>query len=69
MSLQIPNLDEGFTPEELDKLADTFVKLSTYCTVRKLAKEARLDGQMSRALAAEQLCDTLYRQLPPEVRW
>lgn len=67
--LDVPNLDAIDDAEELEQLADAFLKLSTYADRKARAVRMRLKGCIDTALAAEKFADSVYRQLPKWARW
>ena len=69
-------IDSGFlhildieSSEDLKVYSDTFAKLSLYCDLTLLAREARLAGNIETALMHENTLDRLYNNLPEEFKW
>jgi hypothetical protein len=67
-SLNVPNID-AMTADELRKLSNELLHLSTYANLKAQAMERRAEGEINAALRAEALCEQLYQTLPDEWRW
>lgn len=67
--LDTPNLDDGTSVEDLQRLAHVYSQLSDYCVYRARAKASRFSGDTIAAIEFERRCNTIYNSLPAEARW
>ncbi len=64
-----PNLDGFATPEELDEIAIIFGYLEQYAVSKATAMRLRIDGNIKKAIAFENMCEYYYEKLPEWARW
>ena len=66
MQSKVQNLD-GMTPEDLRKVKDPL--LQPYAQLKLKVMEARVKGQIAKALLLEDKCEGLFRKLPDYLQW
>lgn len=72
------NPDGYITPDELDPWIQFFHgnkeikyahELWAYCSLKKIAMEFRLKGQINSASVIEGFCDLFYNEIPGDSEW
>jgi hypothetical protein len=66
--LEVPNLD-CLNNEDLSDLAEVFLKLFSYSRYKAASMDCRLEGEIAEAVKYENVCDSLYKDLPEWARW